>query len=213
MKVTFAYDKQKDVWCLLNKGKNSSNSAQPTKQYQELVAFVGENPTEITTTDFIDKYITDNNIDTSASITEYQSEWNTIAEEYQKRAEAVFGVTLPHDITAYLSINSRSPYNLQQNYFFIAVPATSARKTAMHELWHFYTWQKFGQEWEDKLGKQKYNDTKESLTVLLNVECKDLLPEGVEDAGYPQHQELRKRIETLWAKDPNINHLWAQLGQ
>jgi hypothetical protein len=81
----------------------------------------------------------------------------------------------------------------------------------MHELWHFYTWQVFGREWENKLGKQKYNEIKEALTVLLNVECKNLLPEGITDNGYPQHKELREKIVVEWEKDKNIEKLWGKL--
>lgn len=195
---------------MLNKGKSSSNSVLPTKQYQALISSVGENPTEAQTAEFIGNYMSANGIDIQKAVAGHQSEWDTIATEFQKRAEGVFGTTLPHDITAYLSINSRSPYSLQENYFFVAVPTSSVNKTAMHELWHFYTWQKFGQEWEDKLGKQKYNDIKEALTVLLNVECKDLMPE-VEDKGYPQHQELRAKILEIWSLKKNIDGLWSQL--
>ena len=82
----------------------------------------------------------------------------------------------------------------------------------MHELWHFYTLYGLGTDQEEKIGKQKYNDLKESLTVLLNVECKNLLPEGVVDMGYTQHQDLRKKILEYWEKDKNIKNLWNYLS-
>ena len=81
----------------------------------------------------------------------------------------------------------------------------------MHELWHFYTWYGLGADQEEKLGKQKYNDLKESLTVLLNVECEDLLPSGVIDTGYSQHQETREKILVYWKKNRNIKNLWNYL--
>jgi hypothetical protein len=81
----------------------------------------------------------------------------------------------------------------------------------MHELWHFYTWYGLGADQEEKIGKQKYNDLKEALTVLLNVECEDLLPEGVIDTGYPQHQEIREKILQYWEKEKNIKNLWNYL--
>jgi hypothetical protein len=83
----------------------------------------------------------------------------------------------------------------------------------MHELWHFYTWYGLGENQEEELGKEKFNDLKEALTVLLNVECKDLMPEGVIDVGYPQHQEIREEILKYWANDKNINSLWNFLTQ
>ncbi len=81
----------------------------------------------------------------------------------------------------------------------------------MHEYWHLYTWYKFGVIWEEKLGKQKYNDIKESLTVLLNIECKDLFPENKKDIGYPQHQELREKIIKIWNETKDIDKLWVEL--
>ena len=81
----------------------------------------------------------------------------------------------------------------------------------MHELWHFYTWYSLGIDQEEKLGKQKYNNIKEALTVLLNVECKDLMLEGAYDSGYPQHKELRDKIIELWEKEKNISKLWEQI--
>ena len=82
----------------------------------------------------------------------------------------------------------------------------------MHELWHFYTWYSLGINQVEKLGKEKYNDLKEALTVLLNVEFRDLLPEGIIDAGYPQHKELRDKILKFWEKDRNIINLWNYLN-
>lgn len=213
MKITFQYDKEKDIWCILNKGKSSINSQNPTKQYEQLVELYGENPPEQETASFIDNYLSEKNADIEKYIEAYQKDWDSVAEEYTKRVEQIFGVSLPQDVTAYLTINSRCPYSLEENYFFVTVPTYShiARKTVMHELWHFYTWYAFGIDQEEKLGKQKYNDLKEALTVLLNVECKDLLPEGVEDKGYSQHTDLREKILELWNKEKNINKVWNSL--
>lgn len=211
MEVSFQYDKEKDIWCLLNKGKSSSNSQTATKPYEQLVAAYGDNLTPETTATFIEKYLLDNRIDLQRYIADYQKDWDSISAEYYKRAEAIFGVSLPNDIKAYLTVNTRCPYSIENNYFFVSVSASSIRKTAMHELWHFYTWYGLGVDQEQKLGKQKYNDLKEALTVLLNVECKELLPEGASDNGYPQHKEIRGKILEYWAKDRNITNLWNHL--
>ncbi len=213
MSVQFQYQKEKDVWCLLNKGKSSNNSQNPTQQYEQLVVTVGENLTEERTSSFIEKYVSDNNIDISQYIKKYQKDWNSISDEYQKRAEAIFGVSLQNDVIGYLTINSRCPYSINGNYFFVAIPTKSSSRTAMHELWHFYTWYGLGTDQEQKLGKQKYNEIKEALTVLLNLECKDLLPEGLSDAGYPQHQELRQKIVEFWEREKDINKLWTHFTQ
>ncbi len=211
MKVTFDYNKEKDIWCLLKFGKNSTNSPSQTKVYKMLVDEKGENPTEDEASIFIDKYLVDKKINIQEYITNYQKDWDTISDQYKKVAERVFKVSLPEDITAYLTVNDRCPYSIKDNFFLVSVPYSLMRNIAMHELWHFYTWYKFGIVWEEKLGKQKYNELKEALTVLLNIECKDLLAGGKQDNGYPQHKELREKTTQLWNESKDIDIIWTQL--
>lgn len=213
MKVTFYYDKEKDIWCLLNVGKSStnSNSQVPTKQYQQFVAQYGENPTFEMASEFIEKYVVQNEIDIQDRIRAFQKDWDNVSEEYQKRAQSIFGVSLSDNIVAYLTINSRCPYFIDNNYFYVSLESVAPTRTIMHELWHFYTWYALIGE-EEKLGAQRYNDIKESLTVLLNVECKDLLLEGIIDHGYPQHQDMRQKILEYWKTDRNIKNLWNYIA-
>ncbi len=213
MQVNFTYEKNKDIWCLLNKGKSSNNSQNSTKQYEQLIEKYGENPTAETTAVFVDEYVAENKIDIPKCIDDFQKDWESISAEFQKRAEAIFDISLPNNITAHLTINSRCPYSIQDSFFYVSLQSPQAMRTVMHELWHFYTWYGLGADQEEKLGKQKYNDLKEALTVLLNVEFKDLLPEGITDTGYPQHQEIREKILEYWEKDRNINNLWKYLVQ
>lgn len=212
MKLTFAYDRGRDIWCVLNYGKTSMNSPTPTKVYEELVKEYGDNPSQNNAESFVEAYINKNTINTDEVTRSLQKNWDEISLEYQKRAEKIFGVGLPNDVTAYSTINDRCPYNIQDHMFYVSVAYLNAvNKTAMHELWHFYTWYKYGIEWEQKIGTQKYNEIKEALTVLLNVECEDLLPEGIVDKGYTQHQELRQKILDLWSKDKDMDKLWQAL--
>lgn len=211
MKVVFEYSREKDIWCLVNYGKTSMNSSSTTKVYDLLVKGYGDTPLVENIAMFIDGYLATNNVDIDAYKSKYQSDWNSIADEYRKIAEDVFKIHVDDTVTAYLTINTRSPYSIESNIFFVKIPSESVRKTIMHELWHFYTWYKFGVVWEEKMGKEKYNEIKEALTVLLNVECKDLLPESVLDMGYPQHQELRAKILELWSKERDIEKLWSEL--
>ena len=212
MIISFKYNKEKDVWCLLNKGKGSNNSSNPTKVYELLVSEYGENPSEEETSQFIDNYLEGSNVSLNDFIKQYSADWESVANEYHKRAEKIFGASLPHDITAYLTVNNRNPYSISDNMFYVTVPRENERKTIMHELWHFYTWYGLGTDQEEKLGKQKYNDIKEALTVLLNEECGDLMPEGVVDEGYPQHQELREEIRKLWRRQKDIRSVWNEVA-
>lgn len=211
MKLTFTYDKSRDIWGISHYGKGSNNSLSPTKVYEEIVAEYGETPSESDISEFIEKYCVQNNVQMDEYISLFQKEWNSVESDYHKRDKEIFGVTIPSDTVAYLTINNRCPYDIEKNLFFVSAPGYSSTKTAMHEFWHFYTWYKYGKEWERKIGLQKYNDIKEALTVLLNVEYKDLIPGGIEDWGYPQHKELRGKILQIWSKDRNMDALWNTL--
>ena len=213
MNVIFDYDKPKDIWCLLNKGKASNNSQKPTKAYQQLINEFGDAPSEQDATTFIEKYITEQNIDVKKTIDRYKNEWLGVADKFQKRAEVIFNTTLPNDIAAYLTVNSRLPYDIEGNYFFVHMNSKTVRESVMHELWHFYTWYGLGLHQEKLLGKKKYNDLKEALTILIDIECKDLMPENAHDSGYPQHEELRNEIKKLWLENKNINFVWQQISR
>ncbi len=210
MKVTFVYDREKDIWCLLNKGKSSRNSSVPTPVYTELISEVGENPGESQASGFIDTYLERNNINTSQIVERNQKGTDVILGEFQMIAEKIFGVSLNRDISAYLTINNRCPYDLKEGWFFVSMSKEVPMLTVMHELWHFYTWERFGANEESLVGAEKYNELKEALTVLINSECAYLLPAGSEDKGYPQHQELRDKMKEWWSQSHDIQQVWEQ---
>ncbi len=140
MKLTFAYERSRDIWCILNYGKTSMNSPTPTKVYKNLIQQYGNNPSESDISNFVVSYMPLNQINTDEMITVLQRQWDTISSEYQNRAEEIFGITLPDDVTAYITINDRRPYSIQDNMFYVTTAYPNAtNKAAMHELWHFYT--------------------------------------------------------------------------
>ena len=98
MKVTFKYKKDKDIWCLMNYGKGSFNSKQPTKVYEKMVEEFGENIDENKTSNFIDSYLKNNSISVEKFIKEYQDDWDSIDGNYYKKAEEIFGVSLKNDV-------------------------------------------------------------------------------------------------------------------
>ncbi len=213
MKVTFVYDPEKDAEILLKFGKGGSHSARPIEAYQALIATAGSEPTQADAKAFVATYPSQIGIDIPSRVREDQAEWDSVADAFTHRAEQVFGVALPHDVIAYLTVSGRCPYNINQNLYFVYMKYPhKARSTSMHELWHFYTWYRLGRIWEAKLGKARYEDLKESLTVLLNIECADLMPEGITDKGYSQHQELRAEIAKAWAATGDIEAVWQRLA-
>ena len=132
--------------------------------------------------------------------------WDLISNEFEKRANNIFGLKIPDDITAFLTITGRYPYSIPNNFFYVSVKRQNVNSIVMHELFHFYTWYKFGGDLK-KLGGERYNDFKEALTVLLDVEFTDLM-NGEVDAGYERHREFRDFIKNEWQKEKNLEKIW-----
>lgn len=196
-----------DLKCLLSKGAGSNNSqTKMTKTYELLVFQVDDLRDEIKVREFIRRFINENNIDIAHNLSEINRNWHEIANKFEEIATRIFRTNLTQDITAYLTITGRYPYDAKENYFYVSARKTNVNATIMHELWHFYTFIKFGDN-IDRIDASKYNDLKEALTVLLNIECKDLLAEEV-DSGYPQHKVLRERITHLWADKKDLESVW-----
>ncbi len=143
---------------------------------------------------FSEWYLREHNIDPNKVLSDIEANWIAIETKYFTRANAIFGKPLPMDrLTVYLTVHDRCSYNYERGYFFIHTNLKAVTKTLMHELWHWYYYAFFRDEIQVKHGAKVSNDMKEALTVLLNEEFSDLMP-GIQDIGYPQHQELRATI-------------------
>ena len=111
------------------------------------------------------------------------------------------------DIFAYLTTVGICPYDPDEPSFmfslFYSLPSTL--QTCGHEIMHLYFHRFYWETITKKVGKDKTADLKEALTVLLNLEFKDLW--FAEDKGYEPHQTLRKFIEKEWKKKKDFNVL------
>lgn len=213
--VEFQYDKDRDIKCLLEKGPGGYFSPYPTRAYKALIAQTGENPTPEGASEFIDIYLKQNGLILSEIVGRCNTESKKILEHFKRRSEEIFGIKIPEGTKAYLTVNNRCPYDIEENMFYATISenTSSTLSISLHELWHFYTWYRFGEREQESgtFDRKKYGDMKEALTVLLNPECLDLLPEGEIDKGYPQHRELREQIVQLWREDPDIEFIWETI--
>jgi hypothetical protein len=142
----------------------------------------------------------------------FANEWQEIEKEYAAITEKIFGMNLVDDITVYLTLSPRCSYLIEHNLFYMTLFTKEAKRICMHELWHFYTYYVFGGEAEiERLGQIKYYKLTESLTVLLNIECKELLGEGIIDTGYELHSEVRTKVLELWTQKKDIRFVWEEL--
>lgn len=212
MAVTFVYDEDKDIQCLIEKGSGSINSPdKKTKTYEALLAYTTEVTNVEKVREFVRKYISDNSLSTVKASSDMQHNWNTVSNQFENRAEKIFGIRIPYNVTAYMTVAGRFPYSTKEKYFYVSLKKSNANAVTVHELMHFYTWELFKEYVIDKkISDDLYNDIKESFTVLLNIEFKDLL-NGEEDVGYPQHAEMRAKISRLWNEHKDIKKVFERM--
>src|SRR3989344_4142866 len=204
MKLHFAYNIEKDIENFI-KGTNATNSKKPTKFQISFSEKYGENFEAEKVKAFIEEQDKVNGFDANKEIVAVEARWKTAEPIFIERVEKLFGISYPAPIiTVYLTHNERCTYNIEQNYFFVRIGSEFSNNTIMHELLHFYTWHAFGKKLLDEgLSKLAYNDVKESLTELLNLEFFDLL-KGKPDSGYPQHQEMRTKVKKIWLEKKDV---------
>ena len=140
----------------------------------------------------------------------FQEAWNKINEEFFKRLEKITGNKFPFkEVTAYITTQSLCPYDYKGGSFMISIFSNipSALKMAGHELMHLDFHNNDWKKIEEKIGKEKTSDLKEALTILLNLEFRDLW--FVEDKGKSseEQQKLREFIKKGWSKEKNYKSL------
>jgi hypothetical protein len=62
------------------------------------------------------------------------------------------------------------------------------------------------------MSDEQYNNTKEAMTILLNVIFKDLLGD-LTDKGYPQHKEMRVWMRDEYSNNPDLDALIEKAKQ
>jgi hypothetical protein len=198
MNVTFSYDPRKEV-DTLRVGLSSQNSTKPTT-FAEAAQVAGIDFTseeEVST--FVIQQIEEKSVNMEGFVQSFTERWKPIEEEATIRFKRIFNSDWdPGEVTAYLTLSTRCPYNFQQRYYFVSVVREKnvPIQISLHELIHFYTHELIEPLFIEAGVRDRHNEFKEALSVLLNLEFSDLL-DG-EDKGYPQHQELRSEIADKW---------------
>jgi hypothetical protein len=211
MKLHFVYNLEKDIENFIN-GTRAVNSKKPTKFQIAFSEKYGDDFEAKKVKAYIEEQDKINDFDPNKEIVAIEQRWKIAEPIFIERAEKIFGISYPAPIiTVYLTHNERCTYNIEQNYFFVRIGSEFSNNTIMHELLHFYTWHAFGKKLLDEgFSKLAYNDIKESLTELLNLEFSDLL-NGKPDTGYPQHQELRTQICEMWLEEKELTPIIQKL--
>jgi len=124
-----------------------------------------------------------------------------------KRMQEVTGRRIyRHNFTFFLTTFPRAPYNEKAGYVWLPVGWKARHiNVFLHELLHFQTLFYYEKQILERLGREEKEHLKEALTVILNVEFKDLLAE--KDMGYRIHQYLRAELLKFWRKNRNFRKL------
>lgn len=209
MKLRFLYDLQKDV-VNYKIASRSVNNPTPTNMQARYIAEYGEIFDDMKLETFITGYIAEQKIDMANEISHIEDAWRPIEQAFILRMEKMFGIAgRLDDVRVFLTTDTRCAYNIDEGFFFASVSKPFQNRTIMHELFHFWTWWVFREEVEGgRMTMQCYNDVKESLTELLNIEYKDLLREAHDD-GYPQHKEMRAVVRKTWEETQDIKKVFA----
>ncbi len=134
--------------------------------------------------------------------------WSKKEPEFFKILKKIFKKEVSSEkITAYFTTMFICPYsNEDYKWFMISMWHNLPFQITIvcHELLHFHFLKNYTNFCKEKgLNEEQIENLKESLTVLLNTkEFNNLIL--VEDLGYPEHQELRKKILRVWEKDREL---------
>ncbi len=140
-------------------------------------------------------------------INSLEKSWRYVEKEY---FEALAGITqkpiFSKNFGCFWTTGFMCPYNQKEKWFMVSLwhSTPSSITTICHEILHL----QFLYYYEDLLKKKglknnQIEDLKESLTFLLNEPEFDEIV-LVQDGGYPEHNELRKKLKSIWQKERNF---------
>ncbi len=209
-KVIFKFDKGKDLWNIWKTCNFNSNWHDFKKGLNSNILKIAEGKEFETCKKEIEGYfkkVHESKL-ISIFIEAINKSWNNINNEFFKRLEKITKKPICSKIfVGYMTTMGRCPYDFKEKSFmfslFYSIP--QVLQTVAHEIMHIQFHNTYWGEIEREIGKEKTADLKEALTVLLNLEFKDLL--FVEDKGYKSHKKLRNFIIKEWKKEPDFNLL------
>ena len=136
-----------------------------------------------------------------------QKLWDFINKEFFSRMNKIMKKEYNKDIKGYITTIPICPYDPDEPSFMVSslYSLQSAMANCGHEIMHLYFHDFYWEKVEEKIGKGRTGDLKEALTVLLNLEFRDLWL--FNDNGYEKHKELRRFIFESWKKEKDFDEL------
>ena len=206
-KVIFKFDKEKDLW---NYWYHSNRESSWTNfQVNPKIKEICEGITLEECKDVLSTHLSKlhNPKIININLKAVEETWNVIEEEFFRRMNKIMKNEWNEEIIGYLTTLGICPYDHNEPSFMFSLFYSLPKilQTCGHEIMHLYFHKFYWFDVEKQIGKEKTADLKEALTVLLNIEFKDLW--FVEDNGYDSHKELRKFISEEWKKEKDFKQL------
>ncbi len=145
--------------------------------------------------EYLENFRKEHTEEAKSKIKEMTISLNTHKQKFFKKMENLTKHPMyRNDFTIFLTSFNRGPYNVNLWQTRSNIYRSWILKAFIHELLHFQTIIYYKDYIINKLGSEKmFEDLKEALTFLLNHEFADIVENP--DQWYPQHQELRKKLE------------------
>ena len=203
MRLNVEYSTEKDVQTHLNLGFKFNALAHGRKNPREdllnkynpelkkiILDSTSEEEAKEQITKYLTKYKRENEDKIKRGIKRLEDEWEIVGDAIINSLENLYKKPWPfEEITVYLTTNKIFQYNYEKRYFFADIDYLLPQLSiAKHELNHFMFYYYYP-NLIDKLGKEKYELLKESLTYFSNPEQR----------GKPNEDGLRKLYSTrIW---------------
>lgn len=131
--------------------------------------------------------------------------WRKIEKQFFKRlAKVTQKPVFWNNFKCCLTTGMMCPYSPKEKLFMISMwqPITANTTTICHEIFHLQFLYYYGDYCRKFLSEEQKEDLKEAMTFILNTDFGDLM--AGYDNGYPNHQELRKKLKFVWLKEKNF---------
>lgn len=208
MRVQFSFDKEKDIWNTWSRANNTMKRFSESSISPKIIEVAKDKSIEVATAELTKINQTIYNSGMIESFIEILEKiWRGVEDKFFERLAEITGKEFLGNVTCFVTLMGSCPYNIDERWFMTSIyyDIPKAIVSIGHELLHIHFHDYYFKDIEKTIGTDKTHDLREALTVLLNLEFRDLLI-GF-DKGYEVHKELRDFIKTAWIEEKNFDNL------
>lgn len=136
--------------------------------------------------------------------------WKTVEKKYfQVLSSTMNKPIFSKQFDCFFTTGFMCPYNEKKNWFTVSFWHSTpfSITTICHEIMHLQFLHYYKDYLKNKgLKNNQIDDLKEALTFLLNESVFNEIILS-QDIGYPKHQELRKKLKSIWTESRNFQNL------